>query len=567
MSFIEKLKQPFILAFIVLLVYLSPNIFFPHHARYLIHDNLNTNIVWYKILAESGLMFGPNLSIIPNICWGIPRGAMPSQLNVNSLYYVFFSTLTAYNLNIIAIHVIAFIGMYKLLTDYIFKKSFPYHAAFIALSFAILPFWPSGGLSVAGQPLVVWAFLNILNKKPVFRNCLIICFYPFYSGLVFSDLFFSTGLFVFIMIYFIMNKKVNYTAIIAWFLFIVCMFIPEYRLLYMQFVNHFSSDRDIYFLHILNFKGLIGMSLLLFLKGHYHFYSLQYPILVFTTFISLLFIRSSKQRLLIGLLLFAAYACAFADFFHKWKDMQPLFDKLGELKYVQFRFTCMIPLLWHLAFSLCICYILLRYKKLAPVALTVIIVNVFLVLFNINYRDSAGSNYVENSFYYTYFDKADPLSNQSFHDYYETSFFDEVKNKIKYSHEIVHCIGFMPEIAQYNDIYTTTSIYTYLPKDKSYFTMAFLQPNQKTVVENGNGKTPGNTPEIHYYYDSASSAKIKKFESDTAMHRLRPIRYVFSYYNIDNYHDVGFDSIGYVKNTGSGPIRQIYIYKINSNKI
>ena len=38
-------------------------------------------------------------------------------------------------------------------------------SALVALAFSIIPFWPSGGLTVAGQPLLLYSFLNLIKKE------------------------------------------------------------------------------------------------------------------------------------------------------------------------------------------------------------------------------------------------------------------------------------------------------------------------------------------------------------------------------------------------------------------
>jgi len=58
-----------------------------------------------------------------------------------------------------------------------------------ALCFALLPFWPLGGLSVAGIPLVLYAFLNIREGAYAWHHWLILLLFPFYSLLVISGFF------------------------------------------------------------------------------------------------------------------------------------------------------------------------------------------------------------------------------------------------------------------------------------------------------------------------------------------------------------------------------------------
>jgi hypothetical protein len=113
-----------IVALFILGVYLSPNIFFQNEAHFLIHDNLDSNVVWYKNLIESGTLFDSNQSIVPNSLGGLPRGCYPSEFNVIILLFWIFPPLMAYNLNIILLHVVAFTKkLYWLAQAFSWKKT------------------------------------------------------------------------------------------------------------------------------------------------------------------------------------------------------------------------------------------------------------------------------------------------------------------------------------------------------------------------------------------------------------------------------------------------------------
>ena len=67
-------------AFLIVL-YVSPYFILGEGAHVRTHDNLDSNVVWYKILAESGQIFAPNGTEIPNMLGGVPREAFGSELN------------------------------------------------------------------------------------------------------------------------------------------------------------------------------------------------------------------------------------------------------------------------------------------------------------------------------------------------------------------------------------------------------------------------------------------------------------------------------------------------------
>ena len=112
-----------ILALLVLVIYLFPNIFFPSKAKYLVHDNMDSNVVWYKNLTESGKIFAGNYEKIERSLGGIDRGCFLTEFNVNIWLYRLFNPLTAYNINIILMHLFAFFSFLVFLRNIYLKKN------------------------------------------------------------------------------------------------------------------------------------------------------------------------------------------------------------------------------------------------------------------------------------------------------------------------------------------------------------------------------------------------------------------------------------------------------------
>src|SRR5699024_10216298 len=130
-----------------------------------VHDNLDSNIVWYKLLSESGMIFSPPDATLPQIINGLPRSALQSAFDGVVWLYVLFVPFTAYTIIQTIMRFVAFLVMFLLLKHYVIKHD---HKRIItigvALGFALLPFWPSGALSIAGLPLALHIFLVIRNK-------------------------------------------------------------------------------------------------------------------------------------------------------------------------------------------------------------------------------------------------------------------------------------------------------------------------------------------------------------------------------------------------------------------
>ena len=96
-----------IVAFLTIAIYLYPLLDL-EHLYILEFDNLDSNIVWNKILAESGKIFASNHEIIPNMMSGLPRSSYGSEFDIMLWLYYLFSPPIAYAVNEAIIHIVAF---------------------------------------------------------------------------------------------------------------------------------------------------------------------------------------------------------------------------------------------------------------------------------------------------------------------------------------------------------------------------------------------------------------------------------------------------------------------------
>lgn len=451
-----------IAALFILGIYLSPNIFFPNDAHFLIHDNLDSNVVWYKNLIESGTLFDSNKSIVPNSLGGLPRGCYPSEFSFIIILFWLFPPLIAYNINIIILHVVAFFSMYVFLNAYIFKNKYQWALVLVSLSFALSPFWPSGGISVASQPLLLFAFLNILNKNYHFKNWLIIILIPFYSTLAFLNLFFMPVLFALFLAYSFYKKVINGWFLFALFLFVVFSVIAEYRLFTMQFIDHFQNHRSLFSqFNSLNLNGVIGVSLLLFLKSHYHFFVPQLPFIFIATSIAFI-VCEKKQRLLILSLLTMGFLSALLFVLPNWNYLIQLLATNKLFNSVTLRFYGLFPLIWFILFAFSIRFILNNNFKSRFLVAPLFFVLIISQFFNFPSKDYYGSDYIENSFYNSYINPQSEVS-CSFKNYYQEDLFKVVKRNIPPGDFYVACLGLKPEIAQYNGYRTIDGYFYYYP--------------------------------------------------------------------------------------------------------
>lgn len=180
-----------IFAFFIICLYLSPLFVLGENAHIRVHDNLDSNLAWYKVLSESGQMLGSSEAKIPQVINGLPRNAYGTEFSLIVWLYAIFPTMVAYALSQTITRVFAFIGMYLLLKDHLLMhKEYTLINVGVALAFALTPFWPSGMLSTLGMPLALWAFLHIRNGKSTWKQFLVLTLLPLYSSIVLGFFFF-----------------------------------------------------------------------------------------------------------------------------------------------------------------------------------------------------------------------------------------------------------------------------------------------------------------------------------------------------------------------------------------
>ncbi|PIE79510.1 MAG: hypothetical protein CSA11_11805, partial [Chloroflexi bacterium] len=173
------------LLFVFLFVlYLLPVVLLQEDAYIFILDNLDGEFSWRVALAEYGMLFDydANIDAIMN---GLPRSMLPGGANLTWSLFYFFKPLTAYSINYVAIHTVAFVGMFVLLKRYFLREEkLHWVAVGTAFCFAILPFHPMFGLATAGLPLVLFAFINLYYRKHLVISYALILLFGLYSALV-----------------------------------------------------------------------------------------------------------------------------------------------------------------------------------------------------------------------------------------------------------------------------------------------------------------------------------------------------------------------------------------------
>lgn len=230
----------------VFFIYMLPYLILKQDCIISVWDNLDSYFVWYKTIAKYGWFLPLNFEI-PEIMNGVPRNVFHSELIFQVAIFNFLTPLKAYFTIDILSRIIGFTGTYLLLKDFVLKKEKDNTLLLsgISLCFAFIPnYLTVNFLTILGQPLWLWAFLNIRKENYKYYNWLVLTFMPFCVNFELVTPFFLTivgGIWLYDLI---SKKKSNPIFLLSIFYCAFVSLITIYRFIYISFFDKdFVSHR------------------------------------------------------------------------------------------------------------------------------------------------------------------------------------------------------------------------------------------------------------------------------------------------------------------------------------
>jgi len=263
-KYISKLSIGDALANTIVFLYLLPLLVLGQDAYVGINDNLDAHIIWYRILTANGLIFADSFIPISEIM-SAPRLSLYNEFYLLFWIHYLFDTFPAIVINKFIIHFTALWGMYLFLKELKLSRT---SVTFGALFFALLPFSQFWGISIAGQPLVLYVLFKIGDKGIKFRYLIPLIIYTLYSNFYSVSFFYLTAISVYYLINFIKSNCIDWSIIIIVLLMVILSLAMEYRLIESLFFNdsyishRLERNRDYYSVGTLYLPKLA-------LLGHY----------------------------------------------------------------------------------------------------------------------------------------------------------------------------------------------------------------------------------------------------------------------------------------------------------
>lgn len=438
---------------IIVLAYLLPLILLGENAYVGIHDQLDSHIIWYRILKQNGMVFSDSYQSVSQMM-DAPRLSFYNEFFLNYWLHYLLGTFPALVLNKFILHFSALWGMYLLL------KHFKINRKVIFLSsiyFALLPHSQFWGLSIAAQPLVLLIFLKIYERNGLrLSEIFVLLIYLLYTNFYSVSLFFLLAVSAYFLVDFVKKQKFNWTITLTILVMAVLSLVMEYRLIESIFFNdtYLSSrlERDPY-----HQRPDLKKFFKFLLIGHYHAQAFQFLALLVGGYYLVRYRYLGIRKLatthwyLISLFIYIVVINALPLI----PALSGVLKDIGISAFSFQRFYTLLPLFTAIVLAFCIDEIR-PAKVLKDYFLTFFIGVITLSLFLLNPTILAKTPLAKHI--------GEPYK-LSFAEFFDEALFDEIKAELSVdpSRNKVASLGLHPAIAHFNGFHTLDGYLTNYP--------------------------------------------------------------------------------------------------------
>lgn len=421
-----------------------------------IHDNLDSDFIYIHLLKISNNLFSwDSNALVMNVFDGLPRSYFHSEYSFLRVLFYFFPSFWAYTINSVIVRILAFVGICLLARDYfhIKKTKDIFLVLLLATVLSLLPIFTIYGASILGQSLLLWACLNLLNKKKQLISFIIVGLYPFYAHFIVVGIFVVVAFFLVGIIRLVLFKKsISLNFCLGGVFLCTTFVIANHSLLFDVLLSTTPSHREEMVLYTNSFWETISSIASQLTSGLYHSGVMNTWLL---GLLSLYVITKYKKtrKTLIPLLLLLLSIIVFDNIYRPFVNTfladVSLFKKAQLNRFGMLLPTCWILLVLQLIKSNCVKHIWIGLAIVSLIPFTKlpifeIGVNWIRLLTNIEY--------VENKY-------------PSFDAFYAPDLFENIHKHIdqpKENYRVVS-VGMHPSVALYNGFHTLDSYQNIYP--------------------------------------------------------------------------------------------------------
>lgn len=509
-------KKVIIIAVIIVLLFYLPYFIFGEDSSLRVHDNLDSNLVWVKIILERGFVFSSPSANVDQVLTGIPNSSINDSYSISLIWFKIFGIYWGYVFNKFLMSIVGFAGMYFLLKRHFLNSKVLYFIPVgVALLYALLPFW-SFTMTVAGLPLLLFAFLNLRCCDSHYSDWIIIILFPFYSSLVLSGVFFIILVTLLLIYDTIKLKSIPIRFLSGIILLCIMYLISHFPLLYSFFQrSDFVSHRVEFQSQGLTLLGSLAKSFENFTIGQSHAQSKHKFILIPILIGCFLILKSDRINIRIIYILLFIFITSLFYGLSDWILFANTKQQIMKYLPVQLnRFHFLHPMLWYVLMALSLFIISKFFVHGKQIVILILLMQFFYVL--------KQHELFKNRF------------GPTFRQFYAVEQFSEIKsfiNKPQDSYQVMS-LGLHPAISQYNGFYTLDGYFSnYALKYKHQF---------RTIISPELDKNM----ELKEYFDNWGS-RCYAFSAELGKDFLNPGKKKIEHldFNFDAFKNLGGDYI------------------------
>jgi hypothetical protein len=533
------------------------------HAYIRIHDTLEGELIWLHLLDSTKTLFSfsPDTQVEP-LMNGVPRSVLPSGLQVTVWMVYLFGTYWGYWINHLIVHLVAYWGMIILIRTHFIRKDEKRFIAWpVALAFASLPFYTVFGISVAGLPLVFYAYLNLIIRRSHLRDYLILIAFPFYSSIVWAGSTLIPAMLVHQIFIFIFRKEqrswdapIGMTLMTGAYVF-VNQGVLWLALLNPEFVPH-RVEYNIFLVENIDWIKNSLESIYVFSLCHYHIATFGSLPILCAYLISLGY--KGRGTVAYNLILsVSVISLGYGFYFYLVYIFQDIFPILISFK--ANRFIALLPTLWFLLMAVSLSRI---SNTLNGRTLTL-----FFVLIQFLTVLAGNDEFIQNIKQLT-----GSARKPNFREYMSESMFAEIRKDLgenTASYRVIS-VGISPTVAQYNGFYTLDGLVSIYSLDYKHRFRKIMETEldsseqAKIYFDNWGNRCYYFSSELgidnaDFLIPANSGQKLRKLRVNLNEFKAMGGKYILSALPVENPENSGLTLLHKYHSTGS--YWDIYVYR------
>lgn len=543
----------------IVLLYYLPYIILGENMFVNAHDFLDCHQANMKVLKDHSALFKIDY-IFPSMD-GLPISGFDSLYPLRCLIYSIFQPYTAFLVGDAIARVVAFIGMFLLLTYRKNKPELNNAQRIIALIVSILfgfLFFNDGyfELGSAGVPLMLYSFANLKDGKRKIVSLVLLVFIASFSS-IFHLAFFSCILLLGYYLYkcYCDNSKYPW-FFIGLLIFGLSSILFSYNIIYNFFVSDVVSHRTEFNLGMAPKEILFGCFRML-LNTQEHTGILPTSIIILVTIYYIFLKKGSIDRDVKFLLILIASILVYWCIYQYAKYILPDFKIIHTFQADRFYFW--LPTLWLALFY----YVLMelhkmgKNKKVMSVIVLLLFANILVV--NPEFRPLIRKYVIGRH----------PVTYKQF---YDVNLFNKIKSELNIRDDTkVVALGMYPSILSYNGLYTLDGYYVSYPLS---YKKKFREVIKDELDKNKDDKEYfDNWGSRCYIFSSELNHSIEygKFDEKRSIENLSintealgkmGCEYIISSVAINNYRDLNLSLVNIFTTPDS--FWELFVYKVKT---